>query len=156
MNEKELEALRDEYLSAAEPIRRRIEDLQARVDSVRGKERIANPQTDSVPYRRSLDAHRRGAENSGQYRRTHEDLIFHLPPSRAGRAIPATLPIREVVISRGSYPRNRWSESSIGNQTHYIYFFSPCTAGCETTPIRVTEKGIRVTAGNRPAICGEQ
>ena len=41
MNEKELEALRVEYLSAAEPIRRRIEDLQARVNSVRGKERIA-------------------------------------------------------------------------------------------------------------------
>ena len=40
MNERELESLRDEYLSAAEPIKRRIEDLQARVDSTRGDERI--------------------------------------------------------------------------------------------------------------------
>lgn len=39
MNEKELEALRDEYLSAAEPIRRRIEDLQARLRHARGDER---------------------------------------------------------------------------------------------------------------------
>lgn len=40
MNERELETLREEYLSSAGPIKRRIEDLQARVDSMRGDERV--------------------------------------------------------------------------------------------------------------------
>lgn len=40
MDIESMEKLRQEYLSAAEPIRRRIEDLQGRVDDLRGDERI--------------------------------------------------------------------------------------------------------------------
>jgi hypothetical protein len=40
MEEKSMETLREEYLSGAEPIRRRIEDLQGRLRHARGDERI--------------------------------------------------------------------------------------------------------------------
>ncbi len=39
MEEKSMETLREEYLSGAEPIRRRIEDLQGRLRHARGDER---------------------------------------------------------------------------------------------------------------------